>query len=268
MTKKRLRTFTRFRDLPKELRDCIWEFAVQNDKNEPDIHFFSVSNTLKPYEAEGSRERGCTHWCKNRSAATAPVWKCRRGSQRAWDSAKNPSGYLLDSGLWLACVESQDVVARRRPFCCDPYCDVSILRMPAEKGSSWQRCLVTRPMKDLCVFQIHPNILSLRPGFLSGLGKDHMLEPNGGGFGIEYDPQWAQAMYEVDGDGRPQLDTYDDTQPAARLLKEPGGFTMARNGPVDLWLVDHHTLRPAPGVEYGELVADREVFKARGRNYI
>lgn len=275
MTKTRLRIFTCFGDLPKELRDCIWELAIQNDKDEPEIHFFSVSDEPQRYVNDREGTRTITEWMDAYSYAKAPMWKSGRGYHKAWDSRKNPSGYLLDSGLWLACVESRDAVARRRTHVDDPYEDVLSIKMPAGKNSSWQRSIAIRPRRDLVVFQIQ-NVISRRLGILDHLVERTMfwncLYPVN--LGIEYDPQWGRDLHEANPDGDSTTDMDYDGLPVSHLLQELADFATTSYAHNDMWLVDHDTLRPAPGVEYAELLKDAElseyhdVFKARGRKYI
>lgn len=108
MVQKRLRTFTCFGRLGKELRDYIWELTIQNVKDEAQIHFCSATDDLETFYVDEDVEFDprFTVWRERYEFLRAPTWEAH-GAPEDWASHRNPSGYLLDSGLWFACAESR-----------------------------------------------------------------------------------------------------------------------------------------------------------------
>lgn len=120
-------TFIRFSRLPKELRDHIWDLAIQNHRFQREAHFFSVDKTLCWRWSNYDPEHFLPYWWGLRTPIGAPVWDnkdntaSRNGQHPAWDDPQNPSGYLMDSGLWDACPESREAMLRRSRKCPNPY---------------------------------------------------------------------------------------------------------------------------------------------------
>lgn len=264
MVQKRLRIFACFGHLPKELRDYIWELAIQNDKDEAAIHFFCAMSNLETFQVDLDVNLNDARWRKRKEYLKAPTWKSHGGLED-WASHKNPSGYLLDPGLWFACTESRASMARKRQR--DPYHCASCVKLPAKKGS-WQRHIAIWSDRDLIIFQLPTSrILSLPLGILEGLTKSSFWQylPF---CGIEYDPQWGMRFGEGDEEGRSTVDLYSrKTDPFSRLLWEIVDFSTTQSAITELWLVDHQTLRPAAGMTCAELGKDRITFKARGWRY-
>lgn len=130
---KRLRTFTCFGKLPKELRDYIWKLAIQNDKDEALVHFFSASDEPEPFliDADANLDPRDTWWRNWSENLRAPTWK-PNGAAGDWASHRNPSGYLLDPGLWLACIESRECMARQTKE--DFFSILSLSRCPPKRA--------------------------------------------------------------------------------------------------------------------------------------
>jgi hypothetical protein len=114
---KRLRRFTCFGNLPKELHDHIWDLAIKNNQSEPEVHVFSVSIEEQCYRANSLGIVDTVVHVQSESYMRAPVWKTKRCLQAGWASRKSPSGYLLDYGLWFACLEPRHAVVRRKGPC-------------------------------------------------------------------------------------------------------------------------------------------------------
>lgn len=267
MVQKQLRTFHCFAKLPKELRDCIWELAIQNDKDEPEIHFFSASEDLETYQVDSdlNPDPNDDRWLETTQCLRAPTWKSHTGLE-GWASHRNPSGYLLDAGLWFACAESRDCMIRNRKA--ELYHGVVGIKLPTKKGS-WQRHIATQFEHDLFVFQLPiSRILSLPLGILEELTSSHHFWSWLPFCGIEYDPQWIMRFDEGDEEGRSKVDMDKwETDPFSRLLWEIAHVSTTMCATRELWLVDHHTLKPAAGMTCAELGKDRITFKARGWRY-
>ncbi|KAI1453452.1 hypothetical protein F4805DRAFT_366090 [Annulohypoxylon moriforme] len=105
------RTFTNFSHLPKELRDIIWDFAIQDER--PKAHFFLVTGEEEPdpaslrYECKQFLKATCTD-CR-----VFVPWYSTESTNGFHRSTYDQSGHLIDSGLWTACRESRDAIRRR-----------------------------------------------------------------------------------------------------------------------------------------------------------
>lgn len=267
MVQKRLRTFTCFGTLPKELRDYIWELAMQNDTDEAAIHFFSVSEDLETFQVDldVDYDPNDARWRERRQYLRAPTWRSHGGLED-WSSHRNPSGYLLDPGLWFACAESRDSILRKEKV--DLNWCVACVKLPARKGS-WQRHIAIRSDRDLIIFQILiSKIISLPLGILQELTSSSDLWEWLPFCGIEYDPRWATQLEEEDAEGPSKIDIDDlKTDSFSRFLWEIAHVSTTDKGISQLWLVDHRTLRPVAGMTCSELGKDRITFRARGWRY-
>lgn len=143
---------------------------------------------------------------------------------------------------------------------------MATFKAPADQGSSLH-CIVTRPQRDLLVFQV-PNIVSLELQILrvltfnTHIGTQEVACVRN--LGIEFDPQWAGDLGDAIDDKLPASYLYKSDNPVSCLL---WGFSILAEAR-KVWLVDHHTLRLMPGVDLAKIVEDRKVFKARGRTYV
>ncbi|KAI0837127.1 hypothetical protein F5Y06DRAFT_272053 [Hypoxylon sp. FL0890] len=107
-------TFHPFSELPKELRDLIWDAAIRRDV--PSAHFFTAWDgmhdaSIFPNMVELSvAGRGVDHGVPCGLAAP----RCNRAEPHcaSWFD-NNPSVYMEDSGLWTACKESREAMIRR-----------------------------------------------------------------------------------------------------------------------------------------------------------
>ncbi|KAF5666638.1 hypothetical protein FHETE_6137 [Fusarium heterosporum] len=92
-----------FHDLPKELRDRIWNLAIRDDY--PGVHIFGSSDQAKKGESRPMTSRG------DRSRDSfEPLWSGYFQNLKNDCSDENISTYLIDGGLWTACKESRRVM--------------------------------------------------------------------------------------------------------------------------------------------------------------
>ncbi|KAK5989477.1 hypothetical protein PT974_10999 [Cladobotryum mycophilum] len=98
-------TFSRFLELPTELRLLVWKYAIRPN---PGVHFFTVTNrffdgfALDPISVTDSYTSGDQH------ILAAP--RCRSNDFVYSWVGDNHSAYLWDSGLWTACRESRATI--------------------------------------------------------------------------------------------------------------------------------------------------------------
>ncbi|KAI2463262.1 hypothetical protein F4781DRAFT_133673 [Annulohypoxylon bovei var. microspora] len=107
---KQEQTFTSFSNLPKELRDMIWDFAIRDER--PGAHFFLLGNLCEELNAVDLKYEQI----HSKEEEKFPIFALRY-SVDATDgfprTTYNQSAYLIDSGLWTACRESRDAMQRR-----------------------------------------------------------------------------------------------------------------------------------------------------------
>lgn len=114
--------FHRFDELPRELRDQIWDLTIRDEA--PGVHFFTAHDLLSglshftlPDKVDGSKQ--VKHRDKQGISDENSFVPCtlsaprhRNGGPQKWNSY-NLSAYLQDSGLWTACWESRLRMLRR-----------------------------------------------------------------------------------------------------------------------------------------------------------
>ncbi|KAK4442580.1 hypothetical protein QBC34DRAFT_387173 [Podospora aff. communis PSN243] len=114
--------FPQFGQLPRELRDMIWDFAIR-PKGKRGAHTFTLINL----PSTTTKQRN--EWSQYCALAQNPIpghtlaapslpegWQApggyRREPQPSWHRA-NSSTYLVDSGLWVAYKESREAMLKR-----------------------------------------------------------------------------------------------------------------------------------------------------------
>ncbi|EEU43413.1 uncharacterized protein NECHADRAFT_82684 [Fusarium vanettenii 77-13-4] len=102
-------TFHRFLDLPWELRDMIWNFAIRPAL--PGVHIFNVYHPKKDDGVNRNMEIFHPHECYDSNRLAAP--RSSEFSAGVTEDYSNPSTYLIDGGLWSACKESRLVMKRK-----------------------------------------------------------------------------------------------------------------------------------------------------------
>ncbi|UNI21404.1 hypothetical protein JDV02_007400 [Purpureocillium takamizusanense] len=106
MTSAGCKTFPKFRELPMEIQDHIWELAGHahpHPKFYPGAQFFTIYNTITDDDTAIAHPK-----------TQGDPWKYRLAAPTAAVDPRAPelSAYLIDSGLWLACRSSYKAVGR------------------------------------------------------------------------------------------------------------------------------------------------------------
>lgn len=196
-------TFRTFRDLPKELRDLILDLAIQNRDVLPQANFYAVDSEC--HYSISTIESGPfgDEWTEGHLRLKCPSRDSSNVHSTSWRSQQNPSGYMADSGLWNACVESRDAVARRWAKCHgrSPYKKLGswntthhVLSARVHKGSD-VISLTSHPQWDLLCFQALENWGD------QDLDDVHSMAGYSLNIGFEYDPEWdPEAFYTHDCD--------------------------------------------------------------------
>ncbi|KAF5668365.1 hypothetical protein FHETE_5301 [Fusarium heterosporum] len=91
-------SFRQFSDLPRELQDTIWNFAIRGDH--PGVHIFGQYDPNKKDMSEGR-----ALWSTQLQADiySAPSWRNYFPALDSNASDSDVSTYLIDGGLWTAC---------------------------------------------------------------------------------------------------------------------------------------------------------------------
>lgn len=236
-------TFDRFRELPRELRDQMWKFAIRT--SQPGEHIFRICNTFKD-RYTGARDLA------SRFRAFPKHRFAERLERRCFDridanfSKKTVSTYLLDGGLWTACKESRLIMEkhfrssewdhwrRHRTREWHPTDTPGGFDMPATGYFSPSG---GRP--HLCTVLPHQDLFVLQPACLETLEWDRINRdiPIGStkkGFNglehiaIEYNTKWAAQSRGAT--------RYEELRPALLKLFVFSGFFGIFG---KLWIIDH-----------------------------
>ena len=106
------RTFHPFSKLPKELRDAIWALAIRSKR--PSAHSFTVFDSSNDAEWSLLSQYSIRHPLVRRYSLAAPQSHTSDDHHQQFSWVRgNRSAYLIDSGLWTACMESRDAIERR-----------------------------------------------------------------------------------------------------------------------------------------------------------
>ncbi|KAL4729218.1 hypothetical protein ACLX1H_003629 [Fusarium chlamydosporum] len=211
--------FHLFLDLPYEIRERIWKLTIRSD--EPGVHYFAISANDSRTPSKHILNGVITNANVSNIILSAPSWVVkstddipligtkREQSQTSW-YFKNPSTYVLDSGLWTACRESSEIIRKhyRLKYWQDVRCSSSSTRlvqpmsmMPEmlrfRDGNLKDQYTTIRPYKDLFILQ--PDSWDF---IWYGLRHQPLAARRGGTYGlvnlaIEYNPRWHN--------GRPRL---------------------------------------------------------------
>ncbi|CVK97709.1 uncharacterized protein FMAN_11703 [Fusarium mangiferae] len=184
-------TFTRFTELPRELRDQIWSLAIRDDH--PGAHIFGQYGT-------GSRHI-LSQYGPSFDVA-APSWSRYFESLDENRSDENISTYLVDGGLWTTCHESRCIMEKhfrqsRRQLAPrhlndrrESFSEKDRFRM-AESGyfdGNPLEIVTVFPRRDLFIFQLE-DLDKIDWGYLDFgfCGVGHIA--------IEYDRAWGDGYH-------------------------------------------------------------------------
>ncbi|EEU41924.1 uncharacterized protein NECHADRAFT_85997 [Fusarium vanettenii 77-13-4] len=200
-------TFHRFSDLPWELRDMIWNFALRPDV--PGVHIFKLYNSKLDDDVDKNIDVSNPYDSHHLRLAAPQSNKSSITRNR-----NNPSTYFIDGGLWTACKESKLVMERH--FNCDKR------KSSSEDRIRWRSEILKTGMDmpetsyfachngNLHFFTVfpHKDLFILRPQNLktinwSNFDWDIVLGSYMHDFGglqniaLEYNPEWG---YDIEDD--------------------------------------------------------------------
>ncbi|KAH8760578.1 hypothetical protein F5883DRAFT_647663 [Diaporthe sp. PMI_573] len=273
--------FHSFTDLPKELRDQIWDMAIRDD--DPAVHLFTIYDAEKDHDSvvNPAKKVHATRASYDPSfyvGFAAP--RCRASGQLSWTDG-NISTYLTDSGLWTACHESRDRMLRRfRPSETSP--QASPQHMPLDRGSVWEirdkptasinmefirdngehQCLTIQPSADLILLQLPENSniswdssnhwywIEDFPSFRWHTNERYWISSRIKNVAVEYDPAWA---------------IFDPRKEYGPFRGVTGGFSEVDEicGLENFWFIDYSLKR-----KYKSDNCERQTFRAGRLTFI
>ncbi|KAI0008541.1 hypothetical protein F4779DRAFT_628425 [Xylariaceae sp. FL0662B] len=278
-------TFFPFARLPTELREQIWNYALQ--PTQPRAQFFTLFNLEPDETAVDSLSRSGVHF-GHRDVAL-PSYKYGLAAPRGRGSTApswidcNPSSYMFDSGLWDACRESREIIRKRHTL--RNWWDL----MEEHQAESWsimqshgptpiddihtvgtftaggeRRTLAISPRSDLLCLQPFDfdNISWDRVGdcvILFSLGVRHVA--------LEYNPTWgveAVRSQDLHWKARPG-ECFQDTK-YQELGCVGGAATKSMLWARHLWFIDYGIHRSSGGAGHSE--NDRQVFYGMGCRFV
>ncbi|KAF4464125.1 hypothetical protein FALBO_9038 [Fusarium albosuccineum] len=265
--------FHHFGDLPKELRDEIWNLAVRPDR--PGAHIFKLYD--KRNETVHEKKRVNSSYCNlatYRLAAPsckkhAEVGKiCESGNTTQSRRGNNMSTYIIDGGLWTACKESRETMKRRfKPqqqnqtqtgfeplaerYEDFPFVPATSFFPGGDGGNDWFFTVV--PHRDLFVLQ-HPDLslewerlgacLPFRTTINGYRGMDNLA--------FEYNPEWG--VETEDGD-----EAFD-------ILLRVVNAALDLYPSIKIWFLDHN-LRRERGAPTEDQSEEGAIFYASDRRF-
>ncbi|KAM0246717.1 hypothetical protein ACHAQJ_010115 [Trichoderma viride] len=187
--KAKLDTFHYFSQLAPELQQLIWGFAARDYKNGAHfvaavrkIHLNKYSNTSPIHDAE--RDTGY--------ALIAPTAQDAPGSVRDW-VVGNPSSYIQDSGLWIACFQSRNFMKRRYMKLNNLFSNGYFVH----KKETWS--IKVCPSEDLfCIQPLEISATWLQPSFELPKCLHYNSWNQFKNIAMEYDPEWLKIPGSVD----------------------------------------------------------------------
>lgn len=261
--------FLRFPDLPPEIRDRIWDFAIRSDQ--PGVHYFTISDNKSRIPSEDLPNGVIPGVRISGLSLSAPSWVVKSvddipliGTKRkqAWFSL-NPSTYMIDSGLWTACKESSIVIrnhyrlnqrqAARRNTRLSQRFSMMPEMLRFKDGDSKDHYTMIRPYRDLFILQ--PD----RWNFIWYGLRHHALASRQGEDGfvnlaIEYNPRWRETGPEF-------------AQMAQRIIE-----AIINTHAFPVWIIDysikksHGHAHTIPGSEQNQ--DGIAVFYGQGRKFV
>ncbi|KAI1034285.1 hypothetical protein LB503_012466 [Fusarium chuoi] len=242
-------SFTRFAELPKELRDQIWSMAIRDDR--PGVHIFGKYDKTM---GNTSESRFLRHHDILSQTWAAPSWRRYFENLNGDRSDENISTYLIDGGLWTACHESRLIMEKRF--------ELSKRKSYQENYSSHDRtkevfkkatigCFDGTPLHLVTVFP-HRDLFVLQSDSLKNvdwflIGLDAAMASSEEGFNgvmhvaFGYNPKWsAEIVHDLGDDIRAIVEGAFEMWPHVRKL----------------WFIDHSLKRKK----------DAPVFKEKAGN--
>ncbi|KAF5640004.1 uncharacterized protein FTJAE_4550 [Fusarium tjaetaba] len=247
-------SFRRFADLPKELRDMIWDYASHRNLCGVQIFELRTPEPKRDGETSGATTSGIR---PPRHLLDAPLpSKCFPALDGSPGNS-NASRYMADVGLWTACKESRGVMEKATRG------TKKILEMQAKQRylySPWQEHVpasISFSTSQRLLVQPHADLFVIQPSKIedidwSQVARDirNQLQPRGFRFGIhigiELDGQW----------GIRQSDDY--------LYLLCDAFRDIR---AQLWIIDHN-LKIREDIDKNEINSGNRVFYTCDRRFV
>ncbi|CAH0050935.1 unnamed protein product [Clonostachys solani] len=273
----------RLPDLPREIRDNIWDLAVENFNNTPRAHFFSLSaervrclqSTKPSIEPDG--------WKEAQTVLKPPLVHKKDVDVISGKTARNISRYMLYHNLWNTSIESRKAIVRQWNEWRDSSPDESAYTF-MHIGDSPTLFVAIQPAIDLICLEIPKTVDACRNINCAPINTGSRVR----NFAFIYDPSWYEEIEAL----LPHLKSSCDTELiqggttpgcrfldlATRLLCDPNAGAYKRYyddgydskyGPRvnELWLIDP-TLKPSAKFEIEKAGRDRVVFDACGSKFI
>jgi hypothetical protein len=247
-------SFRRFADLPKELRDTIWDYASHRNQCGVQIFELRTPEPKRDGETSGATTSGTR---PPRHQLDAPL---RSKCFPALDGSpgnSHTSTYMAHIGLWTACKESRDVMEKATQG------TKKILEMQEKERYlfyPWEEhvpAIISCSTKQRFLVQPHADLFVIQPSKIedidwSQIARDirNQLEPRGFRFpiniGIEWNVQW----------GIHQKDEFP------YLLCEA-----FREIHAQLWIIDHN-LKIRGDIDKNEINSGTQIFYTCDRRFI
>ncbi|KAH8685179.1 hypothetical protein BGZ61DRAFT_455032 [Ilyonectria robusta] len=248
-------SFHRFLDLPWELREMIWKYAIRPAR--PGVQVFSVYNyDEEKNDTNTMNDVGLNPTRNTYIRLSAPKWGPRSIGDKFRDpkvtaswTHNNPSTCLTDGGLWTACEESRLIIksefqSLEWKTAWKPHCSgwrdfynrdkpISVTSYYKGEESLENHYFTIFPNHDLFYLQPH-NLrtldwsqiafdLSLGPYWLGGEGMDNVA--------LEFDPNWVLEVEKAGPDDR-EIEIVDVLATAAIEGADEGHICT-------IWLIDY-----------------------------
>ncbi|KAH6981815.1 hypothetical protein BKA56DRAFT_584561 [Ilyonectria sp. MPI-CAGE-AT-0026] len=277
--------FSRFLDLPWELREEIWRLALRPSR--PGVQVFGIYNSDEDKHDNDPRDDLLLNTFRHSYLCiSAPKWGPRvigahpdnRKDHASW-TCNNPSTYLIDRGLWTACKESRFIIQREfqcrkwesawRHHCSgrnpDQFSEfenlVSAMACFKDKDSSNNHYITVFPKQDLFYFQPH-DIETLSWGGAVNryfLGAESLSFDDLENVALEFNPSWAIEVEKA----RPHNGDVKILDTLAHAAIDG-----ATNGCLDtLWLIDYG-LKRNPNVPMNEAPEGKSIFYQGNRRFV
>ncbi|KAF5724821.1 hypothetical protein FMUND_377 [Fusarium mundagurra] len=187
-------SFRRFANLPKELRDTIWDYASQ--RNLAGVQIFELRTAEPKQDGENSDTTTSGNGLPRQQLAPPLRSKCFPALDGS-PGTSNVSRYMADIGLWTACKESREVMEKTTQRA------RKILEMQEKdeyRYYNWEEhvpAIISCSTSQRFLVQPHADLFVIQPSKIedidwSQVARDirKQFEPRGFGFGINIGIEW------------------------------------------------------------------------------
>ncbi|KAH6892388.1 hypothetical protein B0T10DRAFT_458102 [Thelonectria olida] len=267
-------TFDRFSDLPGELRDQIWSFAIRTAR--PGVHIFRLYNSHKDDHA-GAHDVVSLACCFDGHHLAAPSWDRYFDNIDTTCSDRNLSTYLIDGGLWTACKESRLMMEKHFQSS-----EWNYRRKHQQKDLERKGCRQLLQMPATGYFSCdgdtphyftvlpHQDLFVLQPESLDNIDWDRInfdipIGSTVRGFegirhlAIEYNPEWGIQMSKAE--------PHQADLPIVQTLIQ-AAFNVDHAWKI--WFIDHNLKRKKDAAVFEEIAScyDTNAFYASDRKFL